>query len=201
MQLILIRHGLPLRVVNTDGSPADPSLSERGHAQAARMARCLAVEPLDGIYASPMRRAHETAMPLAEALELEIVSEPRIAEFDRDADLYIPLEELKETDYEAWQDFMRLGYPAGVDLEVFQRGVIAGMEEIITDNAGKNVAVVCHGGVINVWTAHLLEIGRPMFFAPEYASISRFYAASGGERSLASLNETQHLGELTGKGE
>ena len=41
MELILIRHGLPLQVETKDGTPADPPLSEVGHQQAQRMAKWL----------------------------------------------------------------------------------------------------------------------------------------------------------------
>ena len=193
MELLLIRHGLPIRLETHDGSPADPPLSEPGRAQAALLARWLDGERIDRIYASPLRRAHQTALPLAESKGLAIELEPRLAEFDRDSQLYIPLEELKRTDYEAWLDFVRRGYPEGLDLEGFRRGVIEGLEEIIASNPGGRVAVICHGGVINTWASHVLGLEFRLFFGPGYASINRFLAASSGERNLESLNETAHL--------
>ncbi len=193
MELLLIRHALPIRLQTSDGSPADPPLSERGRAQAASLARWLADEQIDRIYTSPLRRAHQTALSLAESKGLEIELEPRVAEYDRDDPLYIPLEELKQCDYELWRDFVQRGYPEGLDLEQFNRGVLEGIEEIIRVNPGKRVAVVCHGGVINAWTAHVLGLEFRLFFGPGYTSINRFLAAGSGERSLESLNETAHL--------
>jgi len=38
VELIVIRHALPVRIANADGSPADPPLSETGRQQAARLA-------------------------------------------------------------------------------------------------------------------------------------------------------------------
>lgn len=192
----MIRHGLPEKVVTEDGSPADPPLSERGHAQASSMAGWLAREGVDRLYASPLRRAHQTALPLAELLGLEIELEPRIAEYDRDSDLYIPLEELKRTDYPAWKAFMEQGYPPGIDLEQFVRGVVDAMEAIIEANSGRSVAVVCHGGVINTWAAHVLGMDYKLFCDVHYTSISRFLATSSGVRSVASLNEAAHLRDL-----
>jgi hypothetical protein len=52
---------------------------------------------------------------------------------------------------------------------------------------------VCHGGVINAWASHVLGIAELLFFAPDYTSINRFFAASSGERSVATLGETPHL--------
>ena len=193
MELILIRHGLPVTVMHEDGRAADPPLTEAGHAQARAAARWLASDAIDRIYSSPMRRARETAEPLSRTLGIDVELEPRVAEFDRDAEHYIPLEELKRIDYEAWRDFMKRGYPEGLDLAAFQAEVIGALDEIIEANPGRRVAVVCHGGVINTWAAHVIGIELRLFFAPVYASIHRFMAASSGERSLESLNETQHL--------
>ena len=63
----MIRHGLPVRRETTDGSPADPELDTAGQEQAQRLARWLAPEGIDAVYVSPMRRALETAAPLAAA--------------------------------------------------------------------------------------------------------------------------------------
>ena len=51
MDLLLIRHAEPVKVVDADG-PADPTLHERGIAQAGRLAAYLAEEPLEGLFSS-----------------------------------------------------------------------------------------------------------------------------------------------------
>jgi probable phosphoglycerate mutase len=196
MELILIRHGLPIRRENRDGTPADPPLSEQGRRQASALASWLSADhKIHRIYASPMRRAQETALPLAEATGLEIETEPRISEYDRDSDSYVPIEELKRIDYEAWRAFMKLGYPPGMDLTEFYRAVIAGLGEIIAENRGNRVAVFCHGGVINAWASCVMEFDFKLFFNPMYTSVNRFYASTEGIRSIGSLNETAHLRE------
>ena len=55
---------------------------------------------------------------------------------------------------------------------------MAGVERIIAANSGRTVAVVAHGGVVNVYLAHVLGIDEPMFFEPAYTSISRVLAAA-----------------------
>ncbi|MDP6979460.1 MAG: histidine phosphatase family protein [Myxococcota bacterium] len=196
MELLLIRHGLPLRVRTPDGTPADPNLSPTGHAQAERVAEVLARESIDRIYSSPMRRARETAAPLAAMSGLEVDIEPRIREFDAEADEYVPLEELKRTDPERWRAFMAGGYGSQSDFDAFVGEVVAGLQEVVGDNAGQRVAVFCHGGVINAWATHTLEIAPRLFLDAQYASINRFKAASSGHRSIASLNEAAHLADL-----
>ncbi len=193
MELLLIRHGLPVRVENEDGAPADPSLSDEGRAQASHLARWIATQKIDRLYASPMRRAHETALPVADLTGIEIDLHPGVVEFDQDSAIYIPLEELKRTDYERWLELMQGGLELAADFDEFQRTVLGALEEIIADNAGRRVAVVCHGGVINTWASHVIHSRQPFIFQPDYTSVSRFLAASSGERNLVSLNEVAHL--------
>lgn len=189
MDLILVRHALPVRRATDDGTPADPPLSEEGRAQAERLAAWLDGERFDRVVSRPLRRARETAAPLAVARGLELAIEPRVAEFDRYAARYVPLEELKAEDPEAWRAFVQGGYAEGLDLESFRRGVICALEELIVAHPGGRVAVVCHGGVVNYWTAHVLGLAPRLFFPPGYASIHRYVAARTGERTVDTLNE------------
>ena len=76
MELILIRHALPLRVEKKDGSPADPGLGPEGMAQAQKLARWMMAERMDAIYSSPMSRARMTAEFLADLKGMEIIPEP-----------------------------------------------------------------------------------------------------------------------------
>jgi probable phosphoglycerate mutase len=194
VELLLIRHALPERVETRDGTPADPPLSHVGRAQAARMARWVAAEPIVAVYASPMRRARETAAPLAQALGVEIEIDARLVELDHLSESYVPLEQLKAEDYPRWQALVQQGgLYAGVDLATFRRNVVDAIERVIASHTGGRAAVVCHGGVINAWAGHVLAIAEPLFLDVTYTGVSRFLAASTGERSVRSLNETGHL--------
>lgn len=195
MELLLIRHALPLRVEKRDGTPADPPLSAEGVRQAARLAAWLGAERVDAVYASPLRRARETAEPVAAASGLAVRVEPGVAEFDPLATSYVPLEELKAESRELWQELVSGGLTAGIDVALFRRTVAAALERIVAAHAGERVAVVCHGGVVNAWAAHVLGLESTLFFQPAYTSVSRFLAAGSGERSVLSLNETAHLRE------
>ena len=193
MELILVRHGLPVRIDDADG-PADPPLSDDGQVQAARLADWLGREPIDAVYVSPMRRAVETAAPLADALGVEPVVDEELAEFDRDAHFYIPLEELKAAGDERYLQIMR-GEPLDgeVDPQTFREVVAVAVERIIEAHPGDTVAIVCHGGVINAWASHVLGLADLLFFEPFYTSVNRFLASSRGHRSLVSLNDLGHL--------
>jgi probable phosphoglycerate mutase len=187
MELILVRHGLPVRRDDT----SDPPLSPEGEAQARLAARWLSREPITAIYSSPMVRAQQTAEPFAAASGLPIQTHEDIHEFDRGTGRYVPMEELKRDDYPAWKALVDGGFD--VDIFGFSRMVTAALEEIVAANAGGRVVVFCHGGVVNVWAAHVLGLEARLFFEPGYASVHRYLCARTGERNIVSLNERAHL--------
>ncbi|GAA3399890.1 histidine phosphatase family protein [Paenibacillus hodogayensis] len=71
MELFIIRHGES--VTNTSKTLlADGGLTERGQAQAAAMAACMAAAGVTRLFSSPLMRAVETAQPLARLAGLPI---------------------------------------------------------------------------------------------------------------------------------
>ena len=71
--------------------------------------------------------------------------------------------------------------------------VVGPLLTFVIAHPGKTVAVFCHGGVVNVWTAHVLGMAPRLFFEPVYASVHRYLCASTGQRNIVSLNERCHL--------
>jgi len=187
MHLILIRHGLPERSEET----SDPPLAAAGLDQARRVAARLARERIDTVISSTMLRAVQTAQPYAALAGRPLRTDPGLVEFDRGAGSYVPMEVLKRENYEAWTRFVARGRDG--DIGDFQKIVVAALEAIVGENPGRSVAVFCHGGVINVWTAHVLGMAPRLFFEPYYASLHRYLCAGSGERNLVSLNDTAHL--------
>jgi 2,3-bisphosphoglycerate-dependent phosphoglycerate mutase len=158
------------------------------------MAKYLVEEEIHEVWASPMNRAQQTAAPLATLLGLPINTDDRLAEYDRHESTYIPVEELKAANDPRWQAMVKGEWERDVDPAVFQAGVVEAVNDIVKKNSRRRVAVICHGGVINTYMAHVLGIGSPVgFFYPEYTSLHRVMAASTGERSVRSLNEVSHL--------
>lgn len=193
MELLLIRHALPVRREVVDG-PADPELSVEGFAQAERLAQYLASEPIAAIYVSPLKRAVQTAAPMARRLGVtpEVVED--VAEFDRSSNEYIPMEELQATNDPRWQKLIDGVWDSTDETqEQFGLRVVGAIEKIIEINSSTRVAVVCHGGVINLYLAHILGVQTQRgFFYPNYTSIHRVSASRSGVRSLMTLNEAAH---------
>ncbi len=194
MELLIIRHGLPVRRELTEGA-ADPELAEDGRRQAAHLADYLAIERIDAIYASPLARARETAAPLADRFGLDVTISAGVAEWDQHSPEYIPVEELKAANDPRWQAMLRGEWESDESEESFRQRMLDAIETIIDAHRGQRVAVVCHGGVINGYLGHVLGLDEsaPGFFYPNYTSINRVAAASSGERSVVTVNETSHL--------
>ena len=194
MELLLIRHALPVRREVVKG-PADPELSVEGFAQAERLAQYLASESIAAIYVSPLKRAVQTAAPLARRLGVTPVVVDDVAEFDRTSNEYIPMEELQATNDPRWQKLVDGVWDSTDETqEQFKDRVVGAFEKIIEQNSSTSVAVVCHGGVINLFLAHILGVQTQRgFFYPNYTSIHRVSASRSGVRSLMTLNETAHL--------
>lgn len=192
MQLILVRHALPVRHLATDGA-ADPELSEEGRAQAEHLAAWLADESIAAVYSSPMRRALETTRPLATTLGIEPTIDERLAEWDRNAAEYVPVEELKRTNDPRWQALVRGEWEGDESPAEFSARVRDALDAIIAGHPSSNVAVICHGGVINDFLAGVLGLTTNRFFYPNYTSVSRVVASRRGHRAIVSINETSHL--------
>ncbi len=198
MELVLVRHALPVRIDAThDGSPADPGLADLGRVQARRVVQALAGEEITHLYSSPAARALETAAPLVDQLGLPLIVEPGLAEFDVAHTSYVPVEELRAAGDPRWEALVAGDlYHADIDPLAFRDRVVAAVEDIASRHPGGRAVLFMHSGSINAYAGHVTGQQRPLWFAPAYASVSRIGAARDGRRGVVSLNETGHVRDL-----
>lgn len=197
MELLLVRHARP-EVVESDGTTvADPSLTAEGHAQAAVLAKALAAGQygeVTAVVSSTMRRARETAEPLAEALGVAAETDVRLVELDHGWTTYGKGLEAYPTRQAAYRE-MSAGRWCGntYDPARFRSRVREGMEAVIERHPDGVVAVVCHGAVISAYLAEILGLEQVVFVSPDYCSVTRLLAGPGTDREIRSLNEGLHL--------
>jgi probable phosphoglycerate mutase len=195
MELLIIRHGLPIRRELTEGI-ADPELAPEGLLQAEHLGNYLASEKIDAVYASPLRRAQQTAAPLAAIQKVGVTFVDDVAEWDRNSNEYVPVEELKAANDPRWQAMLKGEWNVHEEsVDDFNKRTIGAIENLISQHSGHRIAIVCHGGVINAYLTHILGLTNYIqgFFYPNYTSIHRVAAARSGERSIVTINETSHL--------
>ncbi|MCP9275869.1 histidine phosphatase family protein [Mycolicibacterium arenosum] len=192
MQLLVIRHALPLR--SEPGEGADPNLSEDGIEQAKRLPDALARFPITRIVSSPQRRAIQTAQPVADALGLTIDIDERVAEYDYGLSHYVPIEEASEEDV---QRLIAGHLPGNVDQDAFIARVNEGVADIVAGAGHEDtVALVCHGGVINALVHTIMQTERLLCVQVDYAGVTRLLSSRTGKLGVASVNGTEHVWDL-----
>lgn len=192
MQLLVIRHALPLR--SEPGQGSDPDLSPEGVEQAGRLPEALKRFPITRLVSSPQRRALQTAQPVADALGLTIDVDDRLAEYDRDLTHYTPIEEASQEDVQRLID----GHlPGGVDEDAFVARVVEGAKDIVAAaEHDDTVALFSHGGVINALVHEVMQTERLLCVQVDYAGITRLLASREGKLGVASINGTEHVWDL-----
>jgi broad specificity phosphatase PhoE len=195
MQVLLIRHALPLRSEHGEGS--DPDLSGEGLAQVARLPGALARFPISRVVSSPQRRAIQTAEPVAAARELAVEIDDRFAEYDRDLPLYIPIEQIRDENPQEWARMAQGHLPSAVDENAFRARVAAAVDDLVAAaDPEDTVAVFSHGGVINVLLHEILGTARLLSFPIDYASLTRLLFSRSGQATVATVNSTEHVWDL-----
>jgi broad specificity phosphatase PhoE len=157
--LHLIRHGET--DWNRDGriqGQSDPPLSARGREQARALAETLGVRPIGALWSSDLRRAVETAEPLAARLGLEVrvssalrerdfgVNEGRVA-----AEVAAELGTVAGTAWHGPDD----RHPDGESLRELYERVAAFLDELLADPPAEEIALVTSGGPIRMASACL----------------------------------------------
>lgn len=192
-ELILVRHAQP------HGGAADPGLTPAGQEMAQAAARWLAHDDVDIVVASPLRRAIETAQPIAAAVGRELLLHEGLREWDSvpPRPQYVPLEEhglehprmraLHEGRYESFR-------PTGYDEAAFLAGAAAALDSIFEQWPVERIVAVAHGGIINALLHAVLRPRGGFFFAHlAYASISIIERVPAGRMVVRSVNDTGHL--------
>ena len=195
VQLLLIRHALPLR--SEPGQGSDPVLSDEGVQQAKRLPDALARFPITRLVSSPQRRAVQTAQPVADALKLTVEIDERLAEYDRDMEHYIPIEQIAAEFPEELARLANGHLPSSVDEAAFLARVNAGIRDLVSAGDHEDtVAVFSHGGVINGLLHGILGTEKILCVNVDYAGVTRLLSSREGNLYVASVNGTEHVWDL-----
>ena len=179
-RLLLIRHAeVEPRYQGVFGGRIDMNLSERGHEQAVLLAKFLRTKKFDAIYASPMKRVQQTLAPLLKNGAPAQTILPGLCEVDFGDWTGFNWEEVRKKfgvhPYD-WLDEIELGaVPNGETGVQFRARVESCLFEIIRRHPVGTAAIFCHGGVIRMLLAILLELPLPKTnsFEIEYASVTQ----------------------------
>ena len=179
-RLWLIRHAeVEARYQKTFGGRIDMNLSPRGRGQARTLAGYLRGKTFDAVYASPMKRVQQTLAPwLKDGAPAQAIL-PGLREVDfgdwTGYDWFEVRKKFGVHPYD-WLDEIELGaVPRGETGVQFRARVEPCLFDIIRRHPGGTAAIFCHGGVIRMMLAILLDLPLPRTnsFEIEYASITQ----------------------------
>lgn len=194
-RVLLVRHAETSAPDRFHGAESDIGLGDRGHRQAVAVAQWLASENPSAIFCSAMRRARETAVPIAAACGLAARVEPDLHErkmgplsgLSREEGLAPYLETRArwaagETSYT---------HQGGESYDDIQNRVLPVWRRLTESQRGRTSVMIAHGVVIRVLLTSLLEgqgPGQFERFAIDNAAVNDLREASGRWRAV-SLNQ------------
>ena len=182
----LIRHAATESMEGRCYGWLDVPLSQDGIDQAENLARHLARSRLDAVYASPLRRALETARIVARRHDVSVETIQGLAEIhfgDFEGLSYDEIQERFPEIYQQWMDQPTVvRFPNGEDLPGLRRRAMAALHSLAARHAGESVAVVTHAGVVRIVLADALGIPDSHIFrlAQDYAAVNRIDYADHG---------------------
>lgn len=186
LELILIRHGETES--NRRGSYlgwTDVELNEIGIEQVRLLRDRLKGTKVDKIYASPLKRALQTAEIINENYRLDIVPSDGLKERNFGIWDDLTFEEITQkhpSEYNDWiGDWIKYQIKDGESaLEAYERSA-AFVDEIIKNNTEGAIMLVTHLGTIRFLLAHLLDLGieNSWHFRVNNASITKIEINDG----------------------
>lgn len=201
-RVILVRHG------QTEWNRAerfrgrtDIEPNEAGHNQARAIGSRLRSWKIDAIYSGPLKRALQTAQPIAEACELEVQRMESLSDIDYGAWTgHSPAEVASRYAdlYREWLDTPHLvQMPDGETLAKVQRRALDALESVCLRHGRQSAVLVSHQVVNRVLICAILGLSSSSLWqiGQDNAAIS-IVDATQGEYRLLLLNDTCHLRSL-----
>ena len=202
LQLVLVRHG------ESEGNRAgaftghSPSpLTPRGRAQARRVAEALGSPRPDAIYSSDLRRAVDTAAPLADRLGVQVVAREALRERDMGAWVGRTFADIEARDPDDWRRLRDRDPdhrpPGGESHRECAARVAHALDQIVADHPDGHVVVFSHGVAMHHMMRHLLRVddARTLFHV-ENCALQRFLLTGAGLVRVQGLNDARHLHAL-----
>jgi probable phosphoglycerate mutase len=202
-RILAIRHGQT--AWNADAriqGHQDIELDAVGHWQAGRLAQALDHEDLQAIYSSDLARARQTASPLQQTLGLASGTDSGLRErcFGEFEGLsFAQVEQRWPQQAASWRRREPDYSPAGGEsLRAFRERVLAAMARLVHAHRGQSIALVTHGGVLDVLyrEAMHLPLDAPRTWQIANASVNRLLHTGEG-LALVGWADVAHL-EMAG---
>lgn len=185
-ELIVVRHGeTDFNREQRFQGQVDVPLNAVGAAQARRLARALAGERFDLLLSSDLRRARQTAAPLADSRATQPDPQPAWREQAFGVLDGLSVAEIRSRHPDLWAAWLRhdADYvpPEGESVRQFHARVVGALRELVSRHEGRRLLIVTHGGVLDMlWrTVHGHPLHGPRQCAIPNAGINRLRWRAG----------------------
>jgi len=201
--VLLIRHGQSRgNAEGRFGGHTDTPLSARGRRQAEALAKALVGEKFSAIYSSDLKRAVQTAEPLARVTRAKLVTSDAFRERSVGVMEGLTFEEAAEQYPEQYAALLHRDFEhvllGGESYRQTLDRASKKLDEIIKQHKGGRIAVFTHTGAICILSLHLMgaldspEL-KPVWIATANCAIARFDLRDDGFIRVLTLNDTRHL--------
>jgi len=175
MHIYVARHGqTEWNAQNKVCGRTDIPLTETGLRQAQLLAENSADKKIDVIIASTMLRARQTAQAVADRFGLEVLTDERLIE--QNFGDYEGVDR-KDPRFLAHKRKFAFKYPGGGEsmMQVAQR-VYNLLDEVQEKYSGKNVLLVCHGGVCRIIRTYFEDLENETFstYSADNATLTEY---------------------------
>jgi probable phosphomutase (TIGR03848 family) len=193
--LLLVRHGeTPTTGRVLPGRAPGLHLSDRGRAQAERVAERLADLPVDAVYSSPLERASETAEPTAARTGREVNHDDGLLECDFGDWTGAALADVAALP--EWQTVQHspstFRFPNGESFTEMQARIVGALEALCTAHVGGVVVCFSHADPIKAAVAHSLGTPLDLFqrIVISPGSVSAISVVEGQAPTVLMVNST-----------
>lgn len=202
-RLLFIRHGQSLG--NQNGvflGHTDLDLSSLGYSQAEAVGEYLKTQGIDAIFSSDLIRAHNTALPLSEALNIKITDNKNFREIfagDWENKRFDYLIENYPVTYTVWRNDIGNAVPDSGEAvsELYER-IVREAKKIALENDGRTVAIFTHATPIRALFTYIYgksaEGMCELQWAPN-ASVSEAVYENGCFNPIG-YGFNEHLGDM-----
>jgi broad specificity phosphatase PhoE len=157
-KIFLVRHGATdWNITKRAQGHADIELNAEGHRQAITAAQELSHLDIDAVYASDLKRAVDTATPIADAHGLEVKVEKRFREIDQGEWEGLTVDEIMAKWPDLWGPARHYNArPGGESPQQVRDRSLAALRDVAEAHPDDSIVIVSHGGTIRWLSAEAL---------------------------------------------
>jgi probable phosphoglycerate mutase len=196
---LLLRHGQTvLSIEKRFSGGGDQPLTDVGRTQAAAAAVRLASSGAVAVVSSPLRRARETALLVAEALGLEVAFDDDFRETDFgdwEGHTFREVREKWPREMDEWLGSTAVAPPFGESFDATATRVRAARDRVLASYGGQTVVVVSHVTPIKTLLRFALDAPASVLYRMhlDLACLNEVQWHADGAAVVRSLNDTAHL--------